>query len=67
LSPGNPLDVEAIKAARMVLARSYERADEATYETEAERSANFERFGPRFDPADIEVKPVALDADEIPF
>jgi hypothetical protein len=67
LSPGDPLDVEAIKAARIVLARSYERADEATYETEAERSANFERFGPRFDPADIEVKPVASDADEIPF
>jgi hypothetical protein len=67
LSPGEALNIEAIKAARIILARSLERADEATYETEAERSANFERLGPRFDPADFERKLTDSDKNDIPF
>jgi SpoVK/Ycf46/Vps4 family AAA+-type ATPase len=67
LSPGEALNIEAIKAARIILARSLERADEATYETEAERSANFERLGPRFDPADYERKLTDSDKNDIPF
>ncbi|WP_287995715.1 hypothetical protein, partial [Acidiphilium sp.] len=67
LSPREALNIEAIKAARIILARSLERADEATYETEAERSANFERLGPRFDPADFERKLIDSDKNDIPF
>lgn len=68
LNPGEALSADAILAARKALTRSMDLADEQVYETEEERSSNFERFGPRFDPATYEAGMTSdADSNEIPF
>jgi hypothetical protein len=62
------LSADAILAARKALTRSMDLADEQVYETEEERSSNFERFGPRFDPATYEAGLTSdADSNEVPF